>query len=102
NPEFRTAALQAEADSNLEPLNHLRQATRTHWRAAAWYVERTMPERFGRRPPVKKFDPTVIENLTGALGAMIRAEKLPASVKERLERRGKAIIELVTDTSDNP
>ena len=34
-----------------DPYQLMLRAARTHWRAAAWLLERSDPERFGKRPP---------------------------------------------------
>jgi hypothetical protein len=34
-----------------DPEKLVRRAARTHWRAAAWLLERTHPDRFAKRPP---------------------------------------------------
>ncbi|QEG37309.1 hypothetical protein [Bythopirellula goksoeyrii] len=39
----------AETAAGLSPLRALRSAANTDWRAAAWLLERTCPERFARR-----------------------------------------------------
>jgi hypothetical protein len=41
-------ALQA---APVDPERLMQQAARTHWRAAAWMLERAHPERYGKRPP---------------------------------------------------
>jgi len=51
NPEFREQLRHAEASARLAPLQAMRQAAQTHWRAAAWMLERTDPEQFGRPQP---------------------------------------------------
>jgi hypothetical protein len=50
--DFRRAFASAELTCRIEPLRALRAAAATHWRAAAWLLERTHPERFARRAPV--------------------------------------------------
>jgi hypothetical protein len=50
NPEFHKQLCNAELASELEPLRAIRKAADTHWRAGAWLLERTRPERFSRRP----------------------------------------------------
>lgn len=52
NPEFAERFRRAKLAGELEPLGTIRSAARTNWRAAAWYLERTNPQRFGRRNPV--------------------------------------------------
>jgi hypothetical protein len=41
-------ALQA---APVDPERLMQQAARTHWRAAAWMLERTQPDRYGKRSP---------------------------------------------------
>lgn len=50
NDDFRRALHNAELSARLEPLKLVRQAAGAHWRAAAWLLERTDPERFAHRP----------------------------------------------------
>jgi len=40
---------EAEKQANLCPLEAIRHKAHTHWRAAAWLLERTEPRRFGKR-----------------------------------------------------
>lgn len=47
--DFREQLGRARAVRQLGPLQAMRQASQTHWRAAAWMLERTEPDRFGRR-----------------------------------------------------
>ena len=49
NPEFGERFRRAQANASLAPLHAMRQAAQTHWRAAAWMLERTDPEQFDRR-----------------------------------------------------
>jgi hypothetical protein len=51
NPEFHEQLRNAELKNQLDPLRAMRKAADTHWRAAAWLLERTHPDRFARRPP---------------------------------------------------
>lgn len=50
DPEFAKQVRDAEARRLLIPLNHLRNAAATQWRAAAWFLERTCPGDYARRP----------------------------------------------------
>ena len=50
NEEFHEALRRAELSSQLDPIRTLRKAASTHWRAAAWLLERTNPSRFARQP----------------------------------------------------
>jgi len=48
--EFRRQLRSAEISARLDLLKLMRQAAKTHWRAAAWLLERTEPERYAPRP----------------------------------------------------
>ncbi|MBA3484171.1 MAG: hypothetical protein H0T51_20385 [Pirellulales bacterium] len=49
DPDFDHQLRQAHTDKP-DPLAIMQSAARTHWRAAAWLLERTKPEDYGRRP----------------------------------------------------
>jgi hypothetical protein len=51
NPTFMQQLRSAQINSRVLPLQALRQAAHTHWRAAAWFLERVHPHEFGRRVP---------------------------------------------------
>jgi hypothetical protein len=47
--EFSDAIKKAEADSETYRVSRIVQASAEHWQAAAWLLERKIPERWGRR-----------------------------------------------------
>jgi len=49
--DFYERLRQAELAAQITPLHALRKASGSHWRAAAWLLERTQPDRFARRNP---------------------------------------------------
>jgi hypothetical protein len=51
NDDFHEQLRRAELSSQLSPLQAMQKAAATHWRAAAWLLERTGPERFTKRDP---------------------------------------------------
>ena len=51
NPEFAHEIKRPQVTAEIVPLAHLREASRNRWRAAAWFLERTHPERYARRKP---------------------------------------------------
>lgn len=74
NEDFHESLRKAEVSSQLESLRTMRQAAATHWRAAAWLLERTNPERFARRDTksvkVDQFDETIcslVEKIAGEI-----------------------------------
>jgi hypothetical protein len=48
NDEFRRQLAKAKSEANIHPLQTLRQAAQTDWRAALRWMERLDPERFAR------------------------------------------------------
>jgi hypothetical protein len=52
--EFREQLRASELNAQVEPLRAMRKAASTHWRAAAWMLERTNHRRFAR-PHVKAY-----------------------------------------------
>ncbi len=49
NDHFREELRTAEIRAQLDPLQAMRKAASTHWRAAAWLLERANPQQFDRR-----------------------------------------------------
>jgi hypothetical protein len=48
NEEFKKKIRGSELSAQLESLRAMRKASATHWRAAAWMLERTNPRRFAK------------------------------------------------------
>ena len=51
NDDFHERLRRAELAAEIQPLHALQRAAATHWRAAAWLLERTRPDRFAKFPP---------------------------------------------------
>jgi hypothetical protein len=51
DPDFREHLRRSEMYAQLSPLRMMQKAAATHWRAAAWILERAFPDRFARRGP---------------------------------------------------
>ena len=47
--EFGQQLRDAEKQARLRPLKAIRRKAHTHWRAAAWLLERTEPEKYGKK-----------------------------------------------------
>lgn len=74
-----------------DPLKLMEQAARTHWRAAAWLLERTKPEEFARKP----VNMTSLKLVATAFRYIQEAalETVPAEHREALYRGTQAAIE---------
>jgi hypothetical protein len=48
--EFHHDLAIAQDDAPVDPERQLNRAARAHWRAAAWMLERSDPDRYGKRP----------------------------------------------------
>jgi IS30 family transposase len=86
NTDFHDDLRQAELTSQLSPLRAMRQAAATHWRAAAWLLERTHPERFAKRDP-KQFKPEHVEAIMTRVAEVIAEEIADEPTRERVYRR---------------
>ncbi|WP_428305989.1 hypothetical protein [Lacipirellula sp.] len=78
-----------------DPRKLMEQAARTHWRAAAWLLERTKPEEFARKPvnmTSLKLVATAFRYIQEAALAAV-----PAECREALYRQTQAAIEKSTD-----
>lgn len=78
-----------------DPLKLMEHAARTHWRAAAWLLERTKPEEFARKP----VNSTSAELVRAALRYLQEAalEAVPAEFHEALYRRTQGALERAFD-----
>jgi hypothetical protein len=92
DPEFLEQLRRAEMAAQLNPLHAMQQAVATHWRAAAWFLERTDPERFSRRDP-RNFGQKQFRALTGDLVDIIYSEIIDPLACERIVKRIKAAID---------
>lgn len=68
-PEFLADVEKAEADARLRFVGIIATAAKTSWQAAAWFLERRMPQQWGRR-----------ERVEVAMDAKREAERLAAGL----------------------
>jgi hypothetical protein len=61
--EFAAAVAQAEQNTEIDALRHIRNAARNnrYWRAAAWLLERRNPQDFAKRPPHAFTDDQIVQ-----------------------------------------
>jgi hypothetical protein len=72
DPEFGRDIHEAQLSAQLEPLRALRRKATTHWRAAAWLLERSRPEHFARLGQ-KFFKPQDVADLLENIRATLKA-----------------------------
>ena len=92
NPKFQEQLSRSEMYAQLSPLRAMQQACATHWRAAAWFLERAFPERFGRRDPTA-FGPQQARRLLNEVLDIIGSEIADPFQHERIEKRLRATFE---------
>lgn len=81
---FKYHTERARARAEVSTLNQIKEAADTSWRAAAWFLERTRPERYGLRQSV---------NLAGSPGSpveirTITVDELEAKIQMLSEQQG--------------
>jgi hypothetical protein len=54
--EFFDTIKKAEAEAQIRNIGIIQQAAKDNWQAAAWYLERRYPERWGRRKVIEVSD----------------------------------------------
>ena len=61
--EFAAAVAEAEQNTEIDALRHIRNAARNnrYWRAAAWLLERRNPQDFAKRPPHAFTDDQIVQ-----------------------------------------
>ncbi len=83
NPEFHEALRQAEMGSQLGPLRLVRKAANSHWRAAAWLLERINPERFAK-PDKKTLQPAEVAQLVDSIVELMAEEIDDPATQQRI------------------
>jgi hypothetical protein len=86
NPEFADRIRNAQMSAQLTPLQSLRKASASHWRAAAWLLERIEPNRFVKRNP-QMFTDKQWHALIKQLVQVIHQEIPDPAVRQRIVDR---------------
>jgi hypothetical protein len=92
NDEFRQRLDKAKMYADLRPLRAMQQAVGSHWRAAAWMLERTRPGRFARGDP-RAVRPRQVRALANDLVDIIDREFIDPLQRDRIEKRIRAAVE---------
>lgn len=92
------AVEKARSDAVVRNLTLIQRAAETNWQAAAWYLERTNPRKWGRRDTVE---------ITGENGGAVRVEhstarETLAAKFEAAERAARDVIEARIVEPDTP
>jgi|YNPBryunderm2012_1023409.scaffolds.fasta_scaffold00174_17 hypothetical protein len=87
DPEFAAALAKARDATELSYLQSLRKAAQEsrHWRAAAWVLERTRPQRYGPRRPDTISFPQMRQFISELVD--IITEEVPARYRKRILKR---------------
>jgi hypothetical protein len=91
NEPFDQELREAESAARMEPVKAMRQAMHAHWRAAAWMLERTQPEVYGRNQK-SGMGRRELQALSRDILDIIRQEVLDPLVYDQLEKRIRAAI----------
>lgn len=86
NPEFKERLRKAECFQQLAPLEALRKHAANSWRAAAWLLERTNPDRFGRSK-ADQVSPVQFDAFMDFLGEALAKEFNDPKERKRIGRR---------------
>ena len=86
NPLFAEQLAHAETAAGLSPLRALRSAANTNWRAAAWLLERTYPERFARRKP-ESLQPSEVRTMLDEVASIMADETTDEAHLQRMRER---------------
>jgi len=86
NTDFGQQLHHSETYAQLSPLRAMQSAVATHWRAAAWMLERAFPERFGR-PNAVAFDGRQARELLSEVLGIVRDEMFDLFKTARVEKR---------------
>jgi hypothetical protein len=86
NPHFQQQLRCSQLNTELSPIVKLRDAAQVDWRAAAWLLERTQPQEYGRRTSAALGRHELAE-LVDRIGEVIRDEIRDRRLASRLRRR---------------
>ncbi len=92
NVDFAEQLRHSESYARLSPLRAMQAAMGTHWRAAAWFLERAFPEQFAR-PDAGAFGARKARELMKEVIDIVRAEVFDPFKSDRVEKRIRGAFE---------
>jgi hypothetical protein len=92
NPEFDEQLRRAQTYAQLSPLRAMQLASATHWRAAAWMLERAFPNRFAKPNP-GAFGSRQARELMNEVLSVVSSETSDPHKYERIEKRLRGAFE---------
>jgi hypothetical protein len=92
NPDFGRRLREARLQAQLSPLQAMRKAASSHWRAAAWMLERADPAHFDRRPS-PAFRPKQARALKQDILAVLSAEIDNPDLLVRVRKQVRQLID---------
>jgi hypothetical protein len=95
NKEFAEKVRKNQLFAELDPLNAIRNFGRTHWRAAAWLLERTYPDRYGKQNPAL-LKPSDMAEFLEEISEIISGEVVDVATQERIANRLLAKCDVIT------
>lgn len=90
NTQFEQRIRNAFLTAELQPLDTIRKAAGTHWRAAAWLLERTNPHRYGRYH-LRELKPDLLEAYSEQLAELLVDEIEDTQTARRIIRQMQRI-----------
>lgn len=92
DPDFGRRVREARLQAQLSPLQAMRKAANSHWRAAAWMLERADREHFDRRPS-PAFRPRQARLLKHDILAVLSAEIESPDLLVRIRKQIRQLID---------
>jgi hypothetical protein len=96
NPDFGRRLREARIQAQLSPLQAMRKAASSHWRAAAWMLERADPEHFSQRPQ-PGFRPKQAQTLRQDILAILSTEIEDPGLLRRVHSQIQHLMEYSID-----
>jgi hypothetical protein len=90
NDDFGQQLRRAHLTAELAPLNAIREAAKRYWRAGAWLLERTNPQRFARQT-LAFMKPDHLHEYKEILMEIIREETADTATSARIGHRVEAL-----------